>query len=1349
MQNMRSVNLSWIVSFVSILPLVALAVAAEKPAWEDRPLPAWKPAVSADVVKLEGGAEIQWKPLPFEFVAGKSVRYIDFDKGDDANSGQMREQAWKHHPWDANATGNAKAAEGAQTYVFKRGVTYHGALVGNESGTQDQPIRLTSDPAWGQGPAIIAGSYAISGGWSKVTPDDAKKTGFPEESMGKLWSVKVDGDFVPWALWAVKSNGERERLPIARWPNWKAEHEYNIFTQWFRVEKVDKGFPETPIYAPKVLNDPDPNAFKGATVWMDHANDSGEFSIIGPFPSKAAGYDPKTGRLKIAITHPARHPNPRAPFFLENMAKFLDEAGEWYFSREADNSRTLYIRLPSDADPNGAAIELAQHPILLDLTGEHLDVSGLTFTGGNARDLNDAPRAGNWERPDNYTQMAAIRLNNNSQHVHLHHLEIRDNAGSGIVHLITEPKTVLRDIEIADSEFTNLDNQAIDLEFKSAPIRSPLGSVTDIRILRNRLHEIGLRASSDQGGRGIDVNGLEVGEIAGNVVDRTGGQGINVVGGRMGSEVPLVRIQVDRNQVRDTLLQKQDFGGIEFWGIGPAYVYDNISINPVGFVAHRNVYHKNQAYYFDHGAKGYLFNNIGWSDLRPDAYRGILGDYFFHEIRNRWNEAFHNTALNFRSASTHSSRFGSQQHYLGNLFINCRSGSSHWTLDKAPEIAFANNLYAGTFVNVYDRWKGETFVNPEDYRQFVASFANVINKQFGWASDDMPIVDPATHDFRLRDDSAAIDRGVKVFVPWSLYGTVGEWHFRLHPKDPNTILAYDVYPQKFDLGHDQFRRGGGVPENELTGDGFTAEQYIPGVLEDWVPGAVTFDGKHSFALSNEKLIADFTVERKDQKVPVAGKDRKTVEMTVNNFLIESVFRVEPGQTAGRIVGKFNAEAGYALGIDEQGRPAMRLRTGGRDAVHTGAAPVNDGRWHHLIAEVDRAAGTIALYLDGAVSTGSIEGGVPAADASLANDADFIVGQGLVGAIDFLRVSRGTLADAQTSIEQLMAWQFNGPAQHDFVDRPPTGGVRDIGAIEHPTVSGQKPIHYTPRASAVVQMPEPKAQPVEEFRKGPDRTVKTLDWGAVSVPNQAKIGETIDIQVVFGTETIEKPQQLCIDIHAMEGGKRSPGFGRPKPIAITPGATKPYNVTWQVRPREGMDRFAVIVYASPDGAWSHKTLATEVTVAIVADGAGAAKAPASKADAPEEKPSEPAKPRQADAPALGEAATRDLGWATVSYPVSVKVGDKVELRIQLKPGAIAKATKLRIDTHWYEGRDRKTGGPRSRSTPITPDQTDPVSISLTVPEKPGITAVQYVLYVSPSGSWSDKTHSGEVGVKVKP
>ena len=52
-----------------------------------------------------------------------------------------------------------------------------------------------------------------------------------------------------------------------------------------------------------------------------------------------------------------------------------------------------------------------------------------------------------------------------------------------------------------------------------------------------------------------------------------------------------------------------------------------------------------------------------------------------------------------------------------------------------------------------------------------------------------------------------------------------------------------------------------------------------------------------------------------------------------------------------------------------------------------------------------------------------------------------------GSIDFLRIARGTLADAKTTIEELFAWEFDGPQYRDFTGRRPTDGKRDAGAIE--------------------------------------------------------------------------------------------------------------------------------------------------------------------------------------------------------------------------------------------------------------------------------------------------------------
>ncbi len=93
--------------------------------------------------------DLEWAPRPFAFRPGASVRYIDFDSGDDANDGLSKQTPWKHHPWDPQAGGQAAACKGVHTYVFKQGVDYRGELNAHESGTADAPDRPDPRPVVG------------------------------------------------------------------------------------------------------------------------------------------------------------------------------------------------------------------------------------------------------------------------------------------------------------------------------------------------------------------------------------------------------------------------------------------------------------------------------------------------------------------------------------------------------------------------------------------------------------------------------------------------------------------------------------------------------------------------------------------------------------------------------------------------------------------------------------------------------------------------------------------------------------------------------------------------------------------------------------------------------------------------------------------------------------------------------------------------------------------------------------------------------------------------------------------------------------------------------------------------
>jgi len=204
---------------LSIMMLLACVVQAAEYSWQE------------PYAKVLPTGDLEWAPKPFVFERGKSVRYIDFDGGRDTNDGLRKQTPWKHHPWDANATANAKACRGVHTYVFKGGVVYRGTLRAKTSGQPDNPIRLTRDPSWGKGPAVLCGSERIRG-WTR----GAKRPDIPERR--RVWCV--DLDFAPRCVWMVEADGQVVRIPLARTPNWRVSDPDDVKCEWWQWNNPKK-----------------------------------------------------------------------------------------------------------------------------------------------------------------------------------------------------------------------------------------------------------------------------------------------------------------------------------------------------------------------------------------------------------------------------------------------------------------------------------------------------------------------------------------------------------------------------------------------------------------------------------------------------------------------------------------------------------------------------------------------------------------------------------------------------------------------------------------------------------------------------------------------------------------------------------------------------------------------------------------------------------------------------------------------------------------------------------------------------------------------------------------------------
>ena len=1116
-------------SCVALLVLVISAGAADF---------SWQQAQA----KVLPSGNLEWAPRPFVFEKGGSVRYIDFQAGDDAKDGLTQETAWKHHPWDGDAAGAAKACTGIHTYIFKGGVVYRGSLKAAESGKPGDPIRLTSDPTWGGGEALFYGSTQIAGGWKKATADEAP--GIPEPD--KVWYIDVGtnydpdgripksgdrehGDSAKFSAMFQVNRGEIERLHIARDPDYELSDPNNPMKNWhtwtsFRaaVQSNSAGTLGTPgtLTSPFLKDLGDSHFLDNAIIWTEHA------SVMGtPHKVSPKNYDPKTGSVDVASgggSNYLRIPRSKVHFFVENVAKFLDAPGEFFFDNDGPKAGRLYLRPAGDVDPNMVVYEVAQIRCPIQIIDRHdIIVSGIEF---RYNDPDDGTYG--FTYPRQVSASPCVRVAGNCANITVknckfHHVsnavvafprpddEKHGGAWSSTCYWRGSPETyskelgpfandVMDNIVVDDNDVLHAERAgAIYVAGSSESVKGVgYGKLGHVEVMRNRVVDTGFRpdASGTSSVPAILVAFPETCEVAGNIVDTSWGNGIITFGGKSTGSfnvAPFTRILVYQNQIDNTMLGSNDWGGLEHFQGGPTYIYNNITRNCVGnrtFTDEDVGPDEELGYslYLDGAFKSYTFNNIIAGNVKPDQpnYYNHCG-YFM--VFGFLDQFFNNTIYHFDFAIDGSS--GNRSNIVGNLMLDCnksflrqnRPGDVSMTYGGdtgamgalgIPTMAYASNVFYGTpkgtgpgkkdafgmvgGIRTGDQAPTYSGSTLGELSQALASMQCRLSG-IGWMAPRMPLVDPAKRDYRPTANSAAKERGVKYFVPWALARCVGEWNFYKSSALPQIVLGENYFMQEEYFERDMYYF---IPRNDLTVSHCATTDYVFGQLEDWIEGALVFDGKNRVAtLSHAEMTKNVEYPiaflEKDGLVTITGSrarktydgsKRETLDMGLNDFQIEAVFKTDVGHTNGILASKV-AETGYELAVGTDGAPRLTLQVGAAKATVSATAKVNDGQWHHVLAEVDRAAGKAVIYVDGrAAGEGALN---PIADASLANTADFVVGKGFAGAVDFLRVCRSTLAESKTSIEELYTWEFDGPALRDFLGNKPAA-KRDAGAINLPS-----------------------------------------------------------------------------------------------------------------------------------------------------------------------------------------------------------------------------------------------------------------------------------------------------------
>lgn len=995
-----------------------------------------------DYAVMKPNGDIELKQTPFRYQPGTGIRYIDFEGGSDAADGS-KGKPWKHHPWDGAFTGQSPT--GVDTYVFKSGVVYRGQLDWKEGGSAQRPLLLTSDPGWGKGPAVLAGSRVVTG-WKRGADHGQIPDG------DKVWVAQLD--WVVANLWWVKQDGSSQRIPLAREPNWRGDG-VDVTKDWWSW--TNDGHPFQP---PKGWSAQDSTHLKGKPRdFIEGAYIYSEYGWVMGYPSAALvkGFDPEKGLVAYSpwtggngLAGTGAHIINRGHrYFLENKPHYLDDpTGEFWCDRQ---SRKLYLRLPDGADPNTERIEAGKQTEIIDgKDAKHIRISGLAFRWVQQHPDLDTEMYSFDSKPWGFRSAhheGAVRFWQNAEDIGISHCTFAD-VNTGVLGIARDATgTGCRDIEIADCDFINNDASAIFFKGWMGG-----GLIDELRIYRNHMRHIGYRAPRYFRGTAICLQAPVRSHIAGNVIAGVAGQGINVYG----PAGPFSRQLIHQNKVWESMQHGNDYGGIEFWDHGPAYIFDNLSFDARGMVG-TSVGKDNgfgHAYYLDGGFKCHLFNNIAWGRSR-DPKDPAANCAAFQEIFSYQNQFFNNSAFNYAQGTRRQSPDAGHGKYLGNVWQDVNTAFWHSNPAKNKELnehhagrqnskfddgtnAYALNFFNGIVDYGTVDSQGRRFKTFGDFRRGLEEIGSMATT-LGSEADKALLRDPGKGDWRLATGSPAIDQGARVFVPWAIFDEVAEWNFYPSGCDHTRIFDEHWTRAPYMKGREQYKN---MPRWPLTAVNIERSDYVDGPLENYVTGSLRLDParKQYAVLAHQKLTGPYTVNGNET---IVGEQIVNPEIQAQDLFIEVYFKADGD---GILVSK-RAGSGYDLRL-RGGQARFTIAGKDQEAAITSRAKLTDGRWHHLVAEADRAARTIALFIDGK-QDGSAAGLGP---VSLANDGDLTVGGSatgdhLAGQLEFMRIARGTLAASHTSIEELYAWEFAGPQQRDFAGQAPKGKARDAGAVE--------------------------------------------------------------------------------------------------------------------------------------------------------------------------------------------------------------------------------------------------------------------------------------------------------------
>ncbi len=264
---------------------------------------------------------------------GSAEFYVDYDAGDDAQTGTSSATAWKHAPQPGSATRAALAP--GDTVLFKGGVVYRESIDILDSGEPGKPITYKGD-GWGKDKAIIDGSVVISTPW---TPCTSAEQVLGNKDYQHIFSTDAPADY----RFVSGTYEGHEFLYAAQDPTPTDQFHYDRIDQLRKLPLKDAAVAQTDssIMDSRHFTQSDPSFYDGASLLIWH-----QPNVTRLY--KITGFNPATHTITHEKLGGGVYNDRDTYYAIVNHPAFITGPGQYCHDSKAGR---LYVWPRAGADP--------------------------------------------------------------------------------------------------------------------------------------------------------------------------------------------------------------------------------------------------------------------------------------------------------------------------------------------------------------------------------------------------------------------------------------------------------------------------------------------------------------------------------------------------------------------------------------------------------------------------------------------------------------------------------------------------------------------------------------------------------------------------------------------------------------------------------------------------------------------------------------------------------------------------------------------------------------------------------------------------------------------------------------